>query len=150
MYITEDFHDILSLFEKHGVRYLIVGGYAFSFHAYPRYTKDLDLLIDSRVGNIRKANEALAEFGSPMLLDSVNKESILQLGVEPNRIDILLKVSKVRFDSAWRDRIRKNYGDIPVNWMDLNCLIRSKSKTGKARHDEDVRVLKEVRKRLKS
>jgi hypothetical protein len=38
-----DFKELLSVFNAHGVKYLIVGGYAVSFHAQPRATKDLDL-----------------------------------------------------------------------------------------------------------
>ena len=44
---TQDFEDLLQHLEKHRVRYLIIGGLAFIYHAKPRYTKDLDLWIDS-------------------------------------------------------------------------------------------------------
>ena len=36
-----DFEDLLSLLGKHDVRYLVMGGLAFIYHARPRYTKDL-------------------------------------------------------------------------------------------------------------
>ena len=36
-----DFKELSSVFNAHGVRYLIVGGYAVSFHAQPRVTKDI-------------------------------------------------------------------------------------------------------------
>jgi len=39
----EDLKELLSVFNAYGVKYLIVGGYAVSFHAQPRATKDLDL-----------------------------------------------------------------------------------------------------------
>ena len=44
----QDFKDLLSAFHAHGVKYLIVGGYAVSFHAQPRATKDIDLFICRR------------------------------------------------------------------------------------------------------
>jgi len=37
----QDYKDLLSAFHAHGVRYLIVGGYAVIFHAQPRFTKIL-------------------------------------------------------------------------------------------------------------
>ena len=40
-----DFKELFAVFNAHGVKYLIVGGYAVSFHAQPRATKDIDLLI---------------------------------------------------------------------------------------------------------
>ena len=61
---VQDFEDILALFAEHRVRYLIVGGLAFIFHAKPRYTKDIDLWVDSDHDNVRRANRALRDFGS--------------------------------------------------------------------------------------
>ncbi len=149
MLVNEDFYDFLNLLEKYKVHYLIVGGYAFSFYAFPRYTKDLDIFIDNKSNNIKKINQALAEFGSPYFLDLADKDIILQLGIEPNRIDVILKINNVRFDTAWKKRIRSRYGDIQVNWIDIDSLIRSKTNTGKARHDEDVKILKQVRMKYK-
>jgi hypothetical protein len=34
----QDYKDLLSAFHAHGVKYLIVGGYAVIFHAQPRFT----------------------------------------------------------------------------------------------------------------
>jgi hypothetical protein len=41
----QDYKDLLSAFHAHGVRNLIVGGYAVIFHAQPRFTKDIDVFI---------------------------------------------------------------------------------------------------------
>ena len=55
-----DFKELLSVFNAHSVKYLIVGGYAVSFHAQPRATKDLDLFIKADPTNARATYEALA------------------------------------------------------------------------------------------
>ena len=47
----DDFKELLSIFNAHRVKYLIVGGYAVSFHAQPRVTKDIDLLIEPDAEN---------------------------------------------------------------------------------------------------
>ena len=39
--MNSDFKDRLRLFVEHDVKYLVVGGYAVSHHAQPRFTKDL-------------------------------------------------------------------------------------------------------------
>jgi hypothetical protein len=59
-----DFEDMLELLDRHRVRYLIIGGLAFIYHAKPRYTKDMDLWLDSEPENVERANIALSEFGS--------------------------------------------------------------------------------------
>ena len=61
-----DFKELLSTFNAHGVRYLIVGGYAVTFHAQPRATKDLDLFIRPQAGNAQAVYAALSAFGAPL------------------------------------------------------------------------------------
>ncbi|MDQ1349209.1 MAG: hypothetical protein QG573_2587 [Acidobacteriota bacterium] len=105
---VRDFEDILDLFGRHDVHYLIIGGLAFIFHAKPRYTKDIDLWIEPERENVERANRALAAFGSPILLDAENSGEILQLGVAPNRVDLLRDPggsSGIFFADAWRCRI---------------------------------------------
>ncbi len=142
---VQDFEDILELFARHHVRYLIVGGLAFIYHAKPRYTKDIDLWIDADHENVRRANHALGEFGSPSLMTVDDPEEILQLGVAPNRIDILRETIALSFAEAWPRRIESHYGRAPANWIDLDSLLAIKSAIDHPRHQEDARVLKAVR-----
>jgi hypothetical protein len=62
----QDFKELLSAFNAGQVRYLIVGGYAVSFHAQPRATKDLDILIGADAENSKAVYAALAKFGTPI------------------------------------------------------------------------------------
>ncbi|MQY77395.1 MAG: hypothetical protein GH155_07200 [Spirochaeta sp.] len=145
MEAIQDFEDMLFLLNKHEVQYLIIGGLAFIYHAKPRYTKDMDLWINPDRRNIAKANCALEEFSSPILIMPDEFEQIIQIGVAPDRIDILLDIQGVQFDTAWRKRIVDNYGAVETNWIDIDCLIRAKQKIDNPRHKEDVRVLLEVK-----
>ncbi len=58
-----DFKELLSIFNAQRVKYLIVGGYAVTFHAQPRATKDLDLFIRPDADN---AKAVCAAFGAPL------------------------------------------------------------------------------------
>jgi len=42
---SQDFKELLSILEKHRVRYLVIGGYAVMLYSEPRWTKDLDIWI---------------------------------------------------------------------------------------------------------
>ena len=137
---------MLHLLNQHEVRYLIIGGLAFIYHAKPRYTKDMDLWIGPAVDNIVRANRALEDFGSPISIEPDNLDQIVQLGVAPDRIDIMLTVPGVRFETAWNRRNIGNYGSVATNWMDIDSLIRAKRRIDNPRHQEDVRVLLEVKK----
>ena len=147
METVTDFEDLLTALSTHQVRYLIIGGLAFIYHAKPRYTKDLDLWVDPAPENIERANAALTEFGSPYSLTAESPEEILQLGLPPNRIDLLLSTGNLSFADAWARREEAPYGDAPACWIDLDTLIEIKRQIDHPRHQEDVRVLKAVRER---
>jgi hypothetical protein len=144
---VQDFEDLLELFERHGVRYLVIGGLAFIFHAKPRYTKDMDLWIDPDPENVGRANQALAAFGSPFLLDPSRVDEILQLGVAPNRIDLLRAPEGPTFEEAWLKRADGIYGRTTAHWIGLDALIDIKSRIDDPRHREDARILRLVRDR---
>jgi hypothetical protein len=147
---VRDFEDILQLFDEFEVRYLVIGGLAFIFHAKPRYTKDIDLWLDPAPDNVELANRALAAFGSPYLLSTGESVEILQLGVPPNRIDLLREPggsSPITFAEAWQRRIVSRYGAAQAQWIDLDSLIAIKSGIDHPRHQEDARILCEVRER---
>ena len=143
---VQDFEDILQLFATHRVRYLIVGGLAFIFHAKPRYTKDIDLWVDPDPDNVRRANRALQDFGSPELMTVDEPNEVLQLGVAPNRIDLLRGVVALEFDKVWPRRIESHYGRAAALWIDLDSLLAIKSAIDHPRHQEDARVLRAVQK----
>ena len=59
----QDYKDLLSAFQSHGVKYLVVGGFAVIHHSQPRFTKDMDLFIQADTANAKAIYAALAEFG---------------------------------------------------------------------------------------
>lgn len=63
MEIQSDFRDLLELFNKNKVDYVIVGGYALAFHGAPRYTGDLDIFVNASEDNAHRILSALNEFG---------------------------------------------------------------------------------------
>lgn len=147
METVPDFEDLLELFDKFAVRYLIIGGMAFIYHAKPRYTKDIDFWVENTPNNIHSANLALAEFGSPTLLDEDNPEQVLQIGLAPNRINVLVEVGPLTFQTAWGKRIRASYGHAKAYWIDLDSLLQIKSAIDHPKHQEDARILKEIKHR---
>jgi hypothetical protein len=140
----QDFEDFLDLLDRHGVRYLIIGGLAFIYHAKPRFTKDIDIWLDPEPSNLARANVALAEFGSPHLLDLSREDEILQLGFAPNRIDLLREAAPLAFEDAWHRRVESSYGRSPACWIGLEDLLAIKERIEHPRHQEDARVLRLV------
>jgi hypothetical protein len=142
--VIRDFEDFLDLLDRHSVRYLIIGGFAFIYHAKPRFTKDIDIWLDPDAANLERANVALAEFGSPHLLDLSDSDEILQLGVAPNRIDLLRDAPPLVFGDAWVRRVESRYGEARALWVDIADLLAIKECIDHPRHREDARVLRMV------
>ncbi|MBI5119326.1 nucleotidyltransferase [Candidatus Poribacteria bacterium] len=47
MNVFEEFNHLVKELETRSVRYALVGGVAMAFYAEPRFTRDIDLLVDS-------------------------------------------------------------------------------------------------------
>jgi hypothetical protein len=106
---SQDFKELLSAFNEHRVKYLIVGGYAVAVHAQPRATKDLDLFIQPDAKNAEAVFAALVNFGAPLVglrpQDLISPSSFFRIGVSPYMIEIFPRISGVDFDEAWERRI---------------------------------------------
>lgn len=143
MEITKDFEEFFELLNKHSVRYLIIGGYAFAIHARPRYTNDIDILVESEVNNAEKVLTALNDFGLGKLdltkEDFLNTDQVIQLGYPPLRIDLLTTIGGVTFSEAWERKVIGQYGKQPVFFISKQDLIASKKASGRKRdlHDLD-------------
>lgn len=112
-----------------------------------RFTKDMDLWIGPDPENVVCANRALAAFGSPHLLEAGRPDEVLQLGVAPNRIDLLQDPDGMEFGHAWSRRVEGRYGRAKAQWIDLDSLIEIQSRIDDPRYQEDARVLRRVRER---
>jgi hypothetical protein len=92
MLTSPDFRELLKLFEKHKIRYLVVGGYAVMKYSEPRFTRDLDVFIATDQDNANGVYAALKEFGAPLENltpdDFAHKGHFYQMGRPPLRIDM--------------------------------------------------------------
>lgn len=145
MKTEKDYEEFLRLLNKHNVRYCIIGAFALAFHARPRYTKDMDILVEPTTDNAKRLLDALAEFGFGSLNlsveDFVAKGNIIQLGYEPVRIDIIISIKGLEFAEIWKSRIQGPYGKQTVSYIDRQSLIRSKKLSNRAQDKADLELL---------
>ncbi|HZQ17898.1 MAG TPA: DUF6036 family nucleotidyltransferase [Terriglobales bacterium] len=144
--MPEDLKELLRAFNEQGVKYLIVGGYAFGVHAEPRATKDLDIFIRSDEENSKKVFRALTQYGAP-LADLTPSDfadgATFQIGQPPSRIDILQQIDGVSFDEAWENRIEGVVdAEIKAAVISRVDLIRNKLATGREQDSLDVKKLR--------
>lgn len=141
----KDFAELLGLFSRHGVRYLVVGAFAVGYHAIPRYSKDLDILVEPTQENGRRICEALRDFGFGSLKisprDFASKGRFIQLGYEPVRVDLITSIAGVTFGNAWKNRARGRYGTGPAYFISLKDLIRAKRASRRKQDLADLELL---------
>lgn len=143
-----DFKELLSAFNAGQVRYLVVGGYAVSFHAQPRATKDLDILISADAENSRAVYAALAKFGAPIeglsAKDFAEPDNFFRMGTPPVMVDIMPKISGVEFDEAWRRRVDVQIDDnLSATFISRQDLLVAKVSAGRAQDLIDADALRE-------
>lgn len=148
MTANRDFEELLECLRRRGVRALVVGGHAVAFHAKPRYTKDIDLFVEPTADNAERLLKALDDFGFGSLPlsgeDFSRPGRIVQLGVEPNRVDFITSMSGVSFEEAWRNRVSGHYGSRPAFFIGLDELKRTKQAAGRPQDLADLAWLREV------
>ena len=97
MKLSSDLKEFIELLNSHKVEYIIVGAHALAWHGLPRYTKNIDLLIRPTKENSEALETVIHDFGfgstSLQAADFIQPDQIIQLGMEPNRIDLLTGIS---------------------------------------------------------
>jgi hypothetical protein len=150
----QDYKDLLSAFHAHGVRYLIVGGYAVIVHAQPRFTKDIDLFIKADAANAQATYAALASFGAPLGRHPPggirgSHGSFFRFGRDPRGIDILPDLPGVDFDAAWERRVEAVLDaqtGLTAFFISRDDLIAAKLASGRPQDLADVSAIQEAMK----
>jgi len=148
MLTSPDFRELLKLFEKHKICYLVVGGYAVMKYSEPRFTKNLDVLIATDQDNANNVYAALKEFGAPLENltpdDFTNKDYFYQMGRPPLRVDIMMSIPGIKFDEAWGKRETVELDDLKIFFISRSDLIRAKEASARSQDKIDADKLKEA------
>jgi hypothetical protein len=148
MKLTRDLKEFIELLNAHRVEYLLIGGWAFGFHATPRYTGDIDFFLKCDAENGKRLRQVLSEFGFadlPGLEESfLQPDRILQFGIPPNRIDILTQIDGVSFAQAWESHIEGELEGLRLPLISRECLIQNKLAAGRAKDMADVEALRKT------
>lgn len=149
--MNEDWTDFLGALLHAGARFMVVGAHAMAVHGVPRGTQDIDVWIATDHDNTDRVWRALAQFGAPLadleisLEDLRRPGTVVQLGVPPNRIDILTTISGVpEFDMAWSDRIEHPVRGVPIPFLGRAALIQNKRAAGRHKDMGDLEALGEL------
>jgi len=120
----------------------------------PRYTKDMDILVEPAAENAHKIVKSLNKFGFKRLKlkarDFSQKDKIIQLGYEPVRIDIITSIEGCGFEKIWRNRTIATYGREKVFFIGIDELIKNKKASKRKQDKIDLDILLLAKRRMGS
>lgn len=127
--LKDDYRDFIILLNKYKVDYCIIGAYAFSFHAEPRSTSDIDFYIAHTLENSKRVAAALKEFADsdvdPAYFDT-SETVIMRIGFEPNQIELCNGLTGLSDEEIMHHRIKGEYGDVVAYFIGLDELLKNK------------------------
>ena len=136
------------------VKYLVIGGFAVAFHGYPRYTKDIDFWIWANPDNADKLLKTVHDFGFGSLglekEDLLNETNVIQLGYEPNRIDLIMGLEDMDFETCFAQRQDAEFENLPIYFLNLDDLVKNKLSTGRLKDKVDAQTLVKKNNKKKS
>jgi hypothetical protein len=145
MKLSSDLREFIGLLASENVEYLVVGGHAVAWHGYPRFTGDIDFFVRASADNADKLLRVLDRFGfgtaGITAADLVQPEKIVQMGIPPNRIDLLTSISGVTFERAWSGRIAAELDGLTVPMIARDDLLANKRASGRLKDLDDLEKL---------
>jgi hypothetical protein len=139
---------MLSALNDSGADYLVVGAHAVGHYCMPRATGDFDIWVRPTKENAQRVWLALEKFKAPrrkITVDDLHTpDNIYQIGVAPNRIDILTSITGVDFNEAWQNRTNHQIGGIPTAIIGREELLKNKRATGRPKDLADVAWLEQT------
>jgi hypothetical protein len=141
---NKDFNEFLQLLAKHGVDYILVGGYSVVLHGYPRTTGDLDLWIRQTKKNYLALQKVFVDFGMPIMKEEDFLASALDVftyGRPPQAIDIMTQCKGLNFETAFEHSNLVQVDEISIRLISYADLILAKRSAGRFKDLNDIEHL---------
>lgn len=152
------FGDIVAALDRHGVRYVLIGGLAAVAHGSPFPTEDIDITPEAAEHNLAQLSKALTELHAKVRAEGVDEglpfshdagslasANIWNLVTAYGDLDISLVPSGTRgFPDLVREaEVTTIYGT-PVLIASLADVIRSKQAANRPKDQRVLPVLREI------
>lgn len=133
------------------VDFMLVGGYAVALHGWPRTTFDIDFWILANPENAKSVMRAIRAFGAPLMNlteeDFHKPGMVFQIGVPPQRIDIISAISGLDYAEASRRAVKMTVDGLEVKVISLDDLIVNKRASGRPKDIADALALEKLKAR---
>ena len=148
MNLSRGLKEFIESLNSHRVEFVIVGAHALAFHGLPRYTKDIDFFVNTSAENREALIAAIKSFGfssTGLSADDFSQpDQIIQLGLEPNRIDILTGISGVTWSEVWESSTPGFFDGLKVQVIGTDAYIKNKLASGRPQDLADASRLQDI------
>jgi predicted nucleotidyltransferase len=121
---------VCSLLNKHGARYLIVGGHACILHGHVRTTEDVDILVEDSMENFQRVIDglsALEDHAAAELTPQDIAENVVVKIADEVEVDVSRQAWQVRYVDAVATAEAVTIEGVRVPFISLEMLIESKT-----------------------
>lgn len=150
----KEFLKLLSCFEKHHVRYLIVGGLAINKYGYHRTTGDVDFYLKDSIENRHNLINALEEAGYGRFEELLRAQIIagyceimMDSGMYADLMTEIPGLPKEEFDEQYQMALKDQIEGISIRFIHYNHLIKNKRATGRPKDLLDIEELEKLNKK---
>jgi hypothetical protein len=130
-----------------GARYLVCGGFAIIQSGYPRFTGDIDLLIDASLENEAKVFLALEILPDKAVREldpgDVAKHLVCRVS-DDVLVDLMGVASGIEYAEASRDIILREVQGVPIPFASPQLLWRMKRHTHREKDQPDLLFLRQL------
>ena len=140
---------VCTLLNKHGARYLVVGGQACILHGLVRTTEDVDLLIEESEDNYGRdiaALEELPDHAAAELTPADLRDNVVVKVADEVEVDISRRAWKLSYTQALPTALNAKVDGVPIPFVSLDSLIASKE-TYREQDAADLVRLRELARR---
>lgn len=149
---------LLAVLARHGVRHVLIGGFAGVIHGSPYVTTDVDVVPDPAAANLERLSAALGELHARIWTDaepagvpfdhsatSLAGARMWNLVTDFGRLDITFEPSGTGgFADVARDAVHLSILGVEVDVASLADVIRSKEAAGREKDRLVLPVLRRI------
>jgi predicted nucleotidyltransferase len=150
MVLHHDLREFLFSLRRADVRFVVIGAYVLATLGRPRYSDDLDILVEASAANAERLARALREYGGFEELAAAVPEHMgvadpmFSIGKPPLAIDVTTGIDGVSFEEAWAGRREIVIDGQPIPFLGKDEYVRTKRAAGRPKDLADLALLEEA------
>ncbi len=143
---------------KHGVRFILIGGFAMAFHGHVRATNDIDFWIENTPENMDKLRQALLDSGvaeaqimrnTMQLVGGFTVFNLMETGFQIDLMHNLKAFKEIDFNQCYARVQRANYNGVDIPVLNAEDLLKEKRETNRDKDQGDISFLEALIVKLK-